>query len=394
MSPRAYLTVRPLSFGYAVPQQEGVAWMQEALGRVAAEQPLPDLRRALRFYRLLARATTIGSRTTCLEDYTHQDWSRMRLMAPPHAGDGALKREEASRWYRPALERRMAVFAETADRLAREAFASDVESPDVLMQVSCTGYSSPTAVQRLAVEKGWTGGAGGAPRLVHIGHMGCYAAIPAASLAADAVHARSAAFVGVEEETARAAIFLVELCTLHHDPSTTDVEQIVQQCLFADGAARVDVASTQPPGRSLALVDTGEALIPGTEDAMTWGLADSAFKMTLSRDVPRHIQEHLAATVGAFLGRHGLTASDVPWWAIHPGGPRVIESSAEALGLSEQSIAHSQAVLYARGNMSSTTLPHIWASLLDDEQVEKGDLVVSLAFGPGLTVAMNLMQVA
>jgi predicted naringenin-chalcone synthase len=369
--------------------------MKAALRRVAASRAVPDLDRALRFLDRLARASAVGARTTCLDDYTHLDWDRMRLLTEASGGDGQVPPEgEAPEapWYRTPLDGRMAVFAEVALALAREAFRSDTEAPDLLVQVSCTGYDSPTAVQRVDLEKGWTAEA----RLLHLGHMGCYAALPAVALAADAVRARSP--VEATRGTARAdggwaALFLVELCTLHHDPAATDVEQLVSQCLFADGAARVDVTAAAPAGSAFALLDHAEVLVPDTAEAMTWRVADARFLMTLSRDVPRHIQANLAPAVERFLAPRGLAVSDVAWWAVHPGGPRVIESAAEALSLPAGAVRHSQEVLFARGNMSSTTIPHIWAAMQADAAVRPGDLVVSLAFGPGLTVAMNLMRV-
>jgi predicted naringenin-chalcone synthase len=42
--------------------------------------------------------------------------------------------------------------------------------------------------------------------------------------------------------------------------------------------------------------------------------------------------------------------------------------------------------------MSSATLPHVWSAMLDDAAVPDGALILSLAFGPGLTVAGNLMR--
>ena len=173
----------------------------------------------------------------------------------------------------------------------------------------------------------------------------------------------------------------------------TEIEVVVQQCLFADGAARLDVTAQKPSGRSFALLDHHEALVPDTLDEMTWGLADGAFAMTLSRRVPDHIREGVGDVVSGFLARHGLTVDDVDLAAIHPGGPRVIEATAEALGFSDEQTRHSRAVLAQRGNMSSTTLPHIWAGIAADAEVADGDLVLSLAFGPGLTIAANLLRV-
>ena len=388
MSPRAYLTARSLPFGYRVDQQEGVAWMKAALRRIAEERPVPDLDRALRLYDLLARRSSIDTRVTALEDYTHQDWDRMLVHAAPPSGDGQAL--PGAPWYQAPLDGRMEVFADTARDIAERAFADDTDAPDAVLQVSCTGYDSPTASQRVAVEKGWA-----ETRMLHIGHMGCYAALPAVATAADLVAAavsRQLVAAGDDEGgDAHAAILLVEMCTLHHDPATTDVEQIVQQCLFADGAARVDVTARPRPG-AFALLDHIETILPDTLDQMTWRASSPAFRMTLSRDVPQHIHAHVGGLVETLLARNGLAISDVGAFAIHPGGPRVIEQTAEALGLSDEAVHHSQAVLRERGNMSSTTLPHIWERIAADASVTAGTFVCSVAFGPGLTATANLMR--
>ena len=384
VTPRAYVTVRPLPLGTRMAQSDGVAWMKAALSRVAETQPTPDLDRALRFYDLLARQATIDSRVTCLDDYTHQDWDRMRVHTAPLSGDGQEAPEAPHAWFRAPLDGRMAVFAETALDVARQAFADDTDAPDLLVQVSCTGYDSPNAVQHVAAEHGWTDGT----RVLSLGHMGCYAAVPALATAADAVAAQAVR----TGENADAAVLLVELCTLHHDPATTDVEQIVQQCLFGDGAARMDVTSAPPDAPHFALLDHAEGLLPDTLGEMSWRTASPAFRMTLSRDVPKHIRKQVGPFMEALLARNGLTVDDVDAFAVHPGGPRVIESTAEALGLPDHKVTHSHAVLRERGNMSSTTLPHIWARLLADDSLPDGALVASVAFGPGLTVVGNLMR--
>lgn len=390
MTPRAYLTARPLDFGTLVAQQDGVAWMKAALRRIASERSVPDLDRALRLYDLLARRSSIDSRLTALEDYTHQDWDRMKVHTAAPSGDGQTS-SVAPPWYQAPLDARMEVFASTAREIAEQAFADDVEAPDAVFQVSCTGYDSPTAVQRVVANKNWAH-----TRLLHIGHMGCYAALPAVATATDLVVATAArqlvaAAGAADEADAHAALLLVEMCTLHHDPATTDVEQIVQQCLFADGAVRLDVTAQPRPG-AFALLDHIETILPDTMDEMTWRAASPAFRMTLSRDVPQHIHEGVGGIVEALLARNGLAVADVDVFAVHPGGPRVIEQTADALGLADETVRHSQEVLRTRGNMSSTTLPHIWARIAEDATVEAGDLVCSIAFGPGLTATANLMR--
>ncbi|NNN07180.1 MAG: naringenin-chalcone synthase, partial [Elusimicrobia bacterium] len=260
------------------------------------------------------------------------------------------------------------------------AFTAGEVAPGALVQVSCTGYASPHAVQRAAARRGWR------PRVLHIGHMGCYASVPAA--AAAAALARDVALDGGE---GRAALFVIELPTLHLRPEAVADEQVVVNTLFGDGAIRFD-ASVAAREDALALLGTAETLLPSSEDEMTWRLRDSSFEMTLSREVPARVGAAVAGFAAEFLKTHGLTFGDIAHFAIHPGGPRVIEHVLRALGLPESAAAHSRDLLRRRGNMSSATLPHVWARMLADPAVRPGERILSLAFGPGLTAAANLLE--
>jgi predicted naringenin-chalcone synthase len=333
--------------------------------------------RAVKLHRRLHANDHLKSRVTCLEDYTHQDWDRMTVFRP--SSNGHLRA-----WHDAPLEARMKVFAKTAEEVATQAFAEDGEAPGYMVQVSCTGYDAPTAAQKVASKKGWQRNT----RLLVVGHLGCYAALPVSSMATDLL-------LGCERkegrEAARVSILHCELCTLHVRLDATDFGQIIQQRLFADGAIRLDATLTPRPG-CLAFLDSFEVIVPDTGGFMSWSLADGAFEMYLAQEVPGVIQESLRPVVGEFLGRHGLEVEDVSRFAIHPGGPRIIQAAAKSLGLGPEAIAHSLQVFGSRGNMSSATLPHIWHAMSQDPEVEDGELICSLAFGPGLTVAGNLLR--
>jgi predicted naringenin-chalcone synthase len=128
---------------------------------------------------------------------------------------------------------------------------------------------------------------------------------------------------------------------------------------------------------------------------MTWMVSDFGMQMTLSRKVPDHIR----ACLGAFLDRMGAELdlgarrlAERALFAIHPGGPRIIDEIAEHLGLRPEQVQASNTVLRNHGNMSSATLPHVWKALLEDAAVPPGKLIVALAFGPGLTIAGAILR--
>jgi predicted naringenin-chalcone synthase len=170
----------------------------------------------------------------------------------------------------------------------------------------------------------------------------------------------------------------------------------VVQSLFADGHVRYSVvrAEMAPPGASLAVLTSREEVLADSADAMTWAVSDHGMRMTLSRDVPARIARAAHEVVTALYDTAGLAspadrARTV--FAIHPGGPKVIDVMQQALELSDAQVAASRGVLLRYGNMSSATLPHIWMSLVAATDVPVGTPIVSLAFGPGLTVAAALM---
>jgi predicted naringenin-chalcone synthase len=143
------------------------------------------------------------------------------------------------------------------------------------------------------------------------------------------------------------------------------------------------------------LITTREEIVPGTEDAMTWMVSDFGMQMTLSRKVPDHIRAGLGPFLDNLAASADLTSEQLfekAIFAIHPGGPRIIDEIAEHLGLHPDQVLASNTILGNYGNMSSATLPHVWKSILEDETVQPGTLIVSLAFGPGLTIAGAILR--
>ena len=102
----------------------------------------------------------------------------------------------------------------------------------------------------------------------------------------------------------------------------------------------------------------------------------------------------LVAFVDRLARRAGLDNQELGQavYAVHPGGPAILDRSREVLRLAETQLACSRRILLQRGNMSSATLPHVWMELIRDTGIAAGRVIVSLAFGPGLTVCGAIMR--
>jgi predicted naringenin-chalcone synthase len=242
-----------------------------------------------------------------------------------------------------------------------------------LVTVSCTGFAAPGLDITLVRELGLPADVA----RTHVGFMGCHAALNGLRVAK--------AFVDADR-TAVVLLCAVELCSLHYQYGTR-ADQLVANALFADGAGAL-VARREGPGDAWRLIDSRSAIVPETEDLMSWRIGDHGFRMTLSKKVPDVIHQRLRPWLGAWLARHALTIEQIGSWAIHPGGPKILAAVAEACGLPGERIGPSAAVLAELGNMSSPTVLFILDRLHAQAAARP---CVALAFGPGLTIEAALL---
>src|SRR6478752_5150680 len=285
---------------------------------------------------------------------------------------------------------RSVLFAQVVNAYFQREFATEEQAPSELIHVTCTGYVSPSGAQRLVADKGW----GALTHVTHAYHMGCYAALPAILIAAGQLAVPSA-FRPANREL-RVDIVHTELCTLHLDPGDHSPEQCVVQSLFADGFVRYSLreACEADATHGLELLAVSERILPDSADSMAWSVGDFGMQMTLMRDVPDRIASALRPFVTELLAKGGLCVEGLrdAVIAVHPGGPKIIDRVAEVLELLPAQVQASRDILFEYGNMSSATLPHVWQRMLTNDAIQPGTLVLSLAFGPGLTVCGGLFR--
>jgi alkylresorcinol/alkylpyrone synthase len=273
-------------------------------------------------------------------------------------------------------------FVDEALPLGKEAASASLAAAGVAPEdvglvtvVSCTGYATPGLDIRLARDLGMPASV----QRVSVGHMGCYAAIPGLATVADAAVARGKVSL----------LLCVEVASLHLQPPCGDLEQVVAHALFSDAAAALTVV---PEGHGLEVVDVVARTDTSTASYMTWDITDLGFRMGLSSHVGEVLQRHVAAVVGELLSGHGLHVGDVAHWAVHPGGPRIIDVVGDRLGLTDQELEPSRTALREHGNCSSASVLIVLDHIASVNRPQAGDYLVALAFGPGLTLYTALLR--
>jgi alkylresorcinol/alkylpyrone synthase len=281
--------------------------------------------------------------------------------------------EDVSDWTTGARMRRYLAEALPLGKEAVGAALADagLDAADVglFAVASCTGYATPGVDILLARDLGMSSGV---QRLV-VGHMGCYAAIPALGAAADYIRSRG-----------RPAVLLcLELTSLHLQPAGlgASVDQMISHALFSDAASAVVLMPQRR--RGLELLDVIARTDGTTSDHMTWDVTDLGFRMGLSPRVPDVLARHARPVISELLAGQGLRIADVAGWAVHPGGPRILEVVGTQLRLPPAALAPSYAVLRDFGNCSSATVLLVLEGL---RERMPGEVVVAMAFGPGLTL--------
>lgn len=287
----------------------------------------------------------------------------------------------------PSTSKRMKLYQENALKLALQSIENcvatlenfDLKNITHLITVSCTGMYAPgldiEIVRELQLNSSTKRSA--------INFMGCYGAFNALKLANSICHA---------EPTATVLIVCVELCTLHFQKKM-DLDNIISNAIFADGAAAALVQLNPEKKGHFILDDFYCDLMPQGDKDMCWHVGDSGFDIVLSSYVPDLIESGIADFFKILLTKNNIDVSEIDYFAIHPGGLKILQACEKALNISVEDNHHSYEVLKKFGNMSSATilfvLSDIWKKL---EKNSDSKTIFSCAFGPGLTLESSLLR--
>jgi 3-oxoacyl-[acyl-carrier-protein] synthase-3 len=130
-------------------------------------------------------------------------------------------------------------------------------------------------------------------------------------------------------------------------------------------------------GRPFLRIEAGGSLLPASEETVknkqhfVYQDGKSVFKFAVS---------NMAEVAALIMERNNLTHDDVDWLVPHQANKRIIDATANRMGLDSDKVMIN---IQKYGNTTSATLPLLLADY--EQQLKKGDNLVFAAFGGGFT---------
>jgi len=288
----------------------------------------------------------------------------------------------------PGTEKRLQVFRDNALGLSIASFNNmrqtypEVHPEDIthVIVVCCTGMYAPGLDIDLVNNLGLSS----TVQRTAINFMGCHASFNALKIA-DALCRSNA--------EARVLIVCTELCSLHFQRTAND-DNLLANALFGDGSASVVVEARTRSRLKLRLEEFHSDLASEGFSDMAWTIGDAGFEMRLSAYVPDLIKKGIAGLANSLLEKISANLSDIRYFAIHPGGKKILNVIEEELKIDKSRNRAAYHILRNYGNMSSPTVLFVLKEIINNlNGTDEGERILSFAFGPGLTLESMVLRI-
>ena len=273
---------------------------------------------------------------------------------------------------------RMERFTRSAVDLSARAARSAVERADIgrcdlgaIVVNTCTGYVCPGVSNYLLEELDLSRDI----RTYDLVGSGCGGAVPNLEIAG-----------AMSGESATLSVS-VEICSATYQMDD-DPALLLSNALFADGAA-ASVVGAGPPG--LEIVASRSLHEPRYRDDIRYVYRKGQLHNQLSVTLPAKSARVVGRLVEQFLDDCDLDSRQVSYWALHPGGEKVIGRLGDLIGLSGEQLEPTRRVLREYGNLSSASVWFVLREILRNG-MQPGDLCMMVAFGAGLSAHVLLLR--
>lgn len=130
-------------------------------------------------------------------------------------------------------------------------------------------------------------------------------------------------------------------------------------------------------GRDFLRIEAGGSIMPPTLETVK---QKKHFVYQEGKTVFKYAVSNMADVAEKMLTRNNLSESDIQWLVAHQANKRIIQATANRVGVSEEKVMMN---IHRYGNTTSATLPLLLADY--EKELKKGDNLIFAAFGGGFT---------
>jgi 3-oxoacyl-[acyl-carrier-protein] synthase-3 len=166
--------------------------------------------------------------------------------------------------------------------------------------------------------------------------------------------------------------------------------------LFGDGAGAVVLEAQQQPGsREDRGILTTHLRSDGRHKTKLYVDGGPSSTKTVGhlrmegRAVFKHAVAMITDVIEDAFRATGYTAADIDWFVPHQANKRIIDDSAQRLGIAPEKVV---TTVHQHGNTSAASIPLALNTAIKDGRIKKGDLVLFEAMGGGFTWGSALVR--
>jgi len=176
-------------------------------------------------------------------------------------------------------------------------------------------------------------------------------------------------------------VLLIGTDTLSRITDWTDRNTAI---LFADGSGAAVIKAVEGPGEMLAW----DIAADGSAEPLLYAEIGGFLHMD-GKEVFRRAVRIMVDSAQKSLDDAGLNIDDIALIVPHQANTRIIKAACERLGAPLEKTA---IVLHRTGNTSSASIPLALFDAADAGRLQRGDLVLMVGFGAGMTAASSIIR--